>query len=40
MNPLLKAFEVLKPPPPVTVSEWSDRYRILSGEASAEIRTL
>ena len=35
-NLLSKSFSVLKPPPITTVSEWSDCYRILSGEASSE----
>ena len=30
-----KIFDKLKPPPDVTLSEWADRYRILSSEASA-----
>lgn len=31
-----KIVKVLAPPPKLTVSEWADRYRILSPEASAE----
>lgn len=26
----------LRPPPPLTVSQWADRYRVLSAESSAE----
>lgn len=29
-------FSILKPPPPITVSQWADEYRRLSPEASAE----
>lgn len=29
-------LEKLRPPPPLTVSEWADKYRVLSGESSAE----
>ncbi len=33
---LCKIFEGLKPPPPITITEWADEYRRLSPEASAE----
>jgi phage terminase large subunit GpA-like protein len=33
---LPKAFALLKPPPKLTVSEWADRFRVLSKEVSAE----
>ena len=37
MNPFVKGFlEGIVPPPPITVSAWSDRYRVLSSRASAE----
>ena len=26
----------LRPPPPLTVSQWADKYRVLSAESSAE----
>lgn len=32
-NPLLRA---LKPPPRLKISEWADKYRVLSGESSSE----
>lgn len=32
----VKIFSVLKPPPDLSVSTWADRYRKLSGEASAK----
>lgn len=31
-----KIFETLKPPPDLTLSQWADKYRRLSSEASAE----
>ncbi|MDO4439212.1 MAG: phage terminase large subunit family protein [Eubacteriales bacterium] len=31
-----RCIEDLKPPPPLTLSEWADEYRMLSAEASAE----
>lgn len=31
-----KAFAHYKPPEPMTVSQWAERYRILSKESSAE----
>ncbi len=33
---LLKAMEVLKPPPKLTISEWADEFRRLDGQSSAE----
>ena len=33
---LARCVSVLKPPPELTLSEWADRYRMLSPEASAE----
>ena len=33
---LCKIFAGLKPPPPITITEWADEYRRLSPEASAE----
>lgn len=33
---LCKVFAGLKPPPPITITEWADEYRRLSPEASAE----
>ena len=37
MNPFVKGFlDGIVPPPPITVSAWSDRYRVLSSRASAE----
>ena len=30
-----RCLSVLKPPPDMTISEWADRYRMLSGESSA-----
>ena len=30
------AVRILRPPPKLTVSEWADRYRVLTGEASPE----
>lgn len=33
---LTKIFEVLKPPPNISLSNWADNYRRLSQEASAE----
>lgn len=33
---LKRALTLVAPPPKLTVSEWSDKYRVLSGEASAE----
>lgn len=40
MNPLAQAYQesasVFLPPPDLTVSEWADRYRYLSGGSSAE----
>lgn len=33
---LCKIFSGLKPPPPITITEWADEYRRLSPEASAE----
>lgn len=37
MNPFVKGFlEGIVPPPPITVSAWSDRYRVLSSRAAAE----
>lgn len=33
---LKKIFSGLKPPPPITISEWADKFRRLSPEASAE----
>lgn len=33
---LTEAFQVMRPPPNLTVSEWADRNRMLSPEASAE----
>lgn len=35
-NLLCKIFAGLKPPPPITITEWADEYRRLSPEASAE----
>lgn len=35
-NLFRRCFAVLKPPPDMTLSQWADRYRILSSEASAE----
>ena len=26
----------LKPPPPLTISQWADKYRVLSSESCAE----
>lgn len=31
-----RALKVLKPPPDITLSQWADEYRYLSGESSAE----
>lgn len=31
-----KIFEKLKPPPDITLSEWADKYRMLSSESSVE----
>ena len=33
---LARCAAVLKPPPALTLSEWADRYRVLSAESSAE----
>ena len=33
---IARCLRVLKPPPKMTLSEWADRYRMLSPEASAE----
>lgn len=33
---LTRCLKVLKPPPNLTLSQWADRYRMLSPEASAE----
>ena len=33
---LARCVAVLKPPPDMTLSEWADRYRVLSAESSAE----
>lgn len=33
---LPRAFSILRPPPKLTISEWADRYRVLSSEVSAE----
>lgn len=35
-NLLSTIFEGLKPPPPITITEWADEYRRLSPEAAAE----
>ena len=29
-------LQKLKPPPPLTISQWADKYRVLSSESSAE----
>ena len=31
-----RCAEVLKPPPRLTLSQWADKYRMLSPESSAE----
>ena len=31
-----KTLDAVKPPPDLTISEWADRYRVLSSEASSE----
>ena len=36
MELLARCAAVLKPPPALTLSEWADRYRVLSAESSAE----
>ena len=37
MNPFAKGFlEGIIPPPPMTVSEWSDKHRRLSSKGSSE----
>ncbi len=36
INLFRKCFAILKPPPDMTLSQWADKYRVLSGEASAE----
>ena len=33
---LARCAAALKPPPAMTLSEWADRYRVLSAESSAE----
>lgn len=36
MELLARSIAALKPPPELTLSQWADRYRVLSAEASAE----
>ena len=36
MDMLARCAAVLKPPPELTLSEWADKYRVLSAESSAE----
>ena len=36
MDLLARCAAVLKPPPELTLSQWADRYRVLSAESSAE----
>lgn len=36
MDMLTRCVAVLKPPPELTLSQWADRYRVLSPESSAE----
>lgn len=36
MELLARSIATLKPPPELTLSQWADRYRVLSAEASAE----
>ena len=36
MDMLARCAAVLKPPPELTLSEWEDKYRVLSAESSAE----
>lgn len=33
---LARCVATLKPPPELTLSQWADRYRMLSAESSAE----
>ena len=32
-------LQKLKPPPPLTISQWADKYRVLSSESSDGTRT-
>ena len=36
LDVLARCAAVLKPPPELTLSQWADRYRVLSAESSAE----
>ena len=40
MDMLARCAATLKPPPELTLSEWADRYRVLSAESSAEPGTV